>query len=156
MLIIAGIVVGAIVLLGLIGFVMTKRQERAARGPGMPMQLPGVPPSMPSQMVVPGMLPNGRPVPMLMMMSGPRTGERVALRNGFLIGKQPGCDLVIEDGYTSTQHAQIAMDGSGNCVLYDRGSTNGTFVNGNRIQTMPLQHGVSIKIGSIEMRFLTQ
>jgi pSer/pThr/pTyr-binding forkhead associated (FHA) protein len=73
-----------------------------------------------------------------------------------LIGKQPGCDLIFEDGYTSSQHAQIAMDAAGNCKLYDRGSTNGTFVNGVQIQEAGLEHGVSIRIGSTEMRFLAQ
>ena len=81
-------------------------------------------------------------------MSGPRTGERHMLRNGFMIGKQPGCDLLIEDGFTSSQHAQIVMDPVGNCVLYDHASTNGTYINGNRITQLPLQHGASIRIGS--------
>ena len=89
-------------------------------------------------------------------MSGPRTGERILLHNGFLIGKQPGCHLLIEDGYTSSQHAQVGMDAQGNCTLFDRQSTNGTFVNGNRITALALQHGASIKIGSIELRFLAQ
>ena len=64
------------------------------------------------------------------------------LLNGFLIGKQPGCNLMIEDGYTSSQHAQIGMDAHGNCKLFDRGSTNGTFVNGDRITESALQHGI--------------
>src|SRR5262249_62084493 len=68
--------------------------------------------------------------PSLLIMTGPRAGERIALRHGFLIGKAPGCDLVIDDGYTSGHHVQIGMDSFGNCSLYDRGSTNGTFVNG--------------------------
>ena len=90
-------------------------------------------------------------------MSGPRTGERHLLRNGFLIGKQPGCDLLIEDGYTSSQHAQIGMDAHGNCKLYDRGSTNGTYVNGVRDhRDARSQHGITIRIGSTEMRFLAE
>jgi len=52
------------------------------------------------------------------------------LRHGFTIGKAPTCDLVIEDGYTSTHHAQIVMDAIGNCKVFDQGSTNGTFING--------------------------
>ena len=74
----------------------------------------------------------------------------------LLIGKQPGCDLLIEDGYTSSQHAQVSMDAVGNCQLFDRGSTNGTFVNGSRITQMPLQHGAQIRIGSTELIFLAQ
>lgn len=105
---------------------------------------------------VPASLPGGRPVPQLLILSGPRTGERVALRHGFLIGKAPGCDLLLEDGFTSSHHAQIGMDHFGNCRLYDRGSTNGTFLNGVRVTEAVLEHGVSIRIGSTELRFLAQ
>lgn len=181
-LLVGGILVGAIVILGVIGFFITKRQQSQIQmppamppgwQPGMPLppgwqppQMPAPrPPKQPKQKkpkkgavpaVPPGYLPNGRPIPALMITSGPRTGERHLLRNGYLIGKQPGCDLVIEDGYTSSMHAQISMDDTGACRLYDRGSTNGTFVNGVRITDTPLQHGITIRIGSIEMRFLAE
>jgi pSer/pThr/pTyr-binding forkhead associated (FHA) protein len=94
--------------------------------------------------------------PHLMFLDGPRAGQRVPLRHGFMIGKAPNCDLVIEDGYTSTNHAQIGMDAVGNCKLFDQGSTNGTFVNGVRVTEANLEHGISIKIGSTELRFLAQ
>jgi hypothetical protein len=94
--------------------------------------------------------------PCLYVINGPRAGQRLPLRHGFAIGKAPGCDLQIEDGFTSSHHAQITMDGWGNCVLYDRGSTNGTFVNGVRITESPLTHGVSVKIGSTELRYLAE
>ena len=177
LLLVAGVAVGAIVLLGVIGYVMTRRQQ-AIRPPGMPGAVPGAPgavpgmpgmpgvvpgvpgampgmPAMPAA-AMPGMLPNGRPIPALLVMSGPLAGQRVQLRHGFLIGKQPGCDLLIDDGYTSSQHAQIGMDAAGNCRLYDRGSTNGTFINGVPVRETALEHGVTIRIGSTELRFLAQ
>jgi pSer/pThr/pTyr-binding forkhead associated (FHA) protein len=83
-------------------------------------------------------------------------GEQVALRNGFTIGKQQGNDLLIDDGFTSSQHAQIGMDAAGNCRLYDRGSTNGTYINGVRITETALQHGCTIRIGSTELRYLAE
>jgi pSer/pThr/pTyr-binding forkhead associated (FHA) protein len=92
----------------------------------------------------------------LYVLNGPLAGQRLPLRHGFLIGKAPGSDLLVEDGFASSQHAQIAMDAWGNCTLYDRGSTNGTFVNGVRVHEYALAHGVSVKIGSIELRFLAE
>lgn len=157
--------VGVLVLLGFIGYLMQKKQARPQMpaAPGMPGVAPGAAapvagkPQMPVMPVMqPGLLPNGRPIPALLIMSGPRAGERLLLHNGFLIGKQPGCHLQIEDGYTSSQHAQVYMDAQGNVTLMDRQSTNGTFVNGDRINAMPLQHGASIRIGSTELRFLAQ
>jgi hypothetical protein len=160
-LLILGIVLGAAIVLGVIGYLMSKRQHHEPAVPGQPQ--PTSPPRKQKQakqaqapIVQPGLLPNGRPIPALLITSGPRTGERHLLFNGFLIGKQPGCNLIFEDGYTSSQHAQIGMDANGMCKLYDRGSTNGTYVNGVRITESPLQHGLVIRIGSTEMRFLAE
>lgn len=185
LLLVGGILVGAVVVLGVVGFFITKAQHKQQHHPSMyPGHMPGqmppgmvpgqmtppgiaVPPSQPPQpkkqkkqkgqpAVAPGLLPNGRPIPALLVMSGPLAGQRFMLHNGFLIGKQPGCNLVLPDGATSSQHAQIGMDPLGACKLYDRGSTNGTYINGARITEMPLQHGASIKIGSTEIRFLAE
>jgi pSer/pThr/pTyr-binding forkhead associated (FHA) protein len=102
------------------------------------------------------MLPNGTWAPTLLVMTGPLAGKRLYVRNGFLIGKQPGCDLQIDDQYASSQHCQIGMDAAGNCKLYDRGSTNGTLLNGVPVTEAVLQNGVTIRIGGVEIRFLTQ
>lgn len=156
-LLIGGIGLGAIVLLGVIGYVMSKRQ-------GAPKPPPGVAP-VPGAGMVPGVAapaaaapppvavnPNG---PCLMYLAGPKTGERIPLFHGFVIGKEPNCNLIIEDGFTSGHHAQIGMDAM-NVNLYDMGSTNGTFVNGVRIQQKTLEHGVTVRIGSTDLRFLAQ
>ncbi len=191
LLLIGGIGVGAVVVLGVIGFFITKAQQRRpppmyppGMYPGMQQMPPGMqmPPGvqMPPGMQMPpgvqmpqapakkekkkkgaaalppGFLPNGRPIPALMIMSGPLAGQRHMIHNGYLIGKQPGCNLILPDGAASSQHAQIGMDTDGNCKLYDRGSTNGTFINGNRVTEMALLHGASITIGSTEMRFLAE
>ena len=154
-LMIVGGIVGLLFVLGFIGWLMSKRSPRIPMPPGAVMPQATMP-SMPPQGAVPGLLPNGRPIPALLVMNGPRAGQRLFLRHGFLIGKQPGCDLQIEDGFTSSQHAQIAMDQAGTCRIYDRNSTNGTFVNNARITDQALEHGASIRIGSTELRFLAQ
>lgn len=95
--------------------------------------------------------------PSLLVLSGPLQGRRLPLRHGFSIGKAPGCDLVLAgDGFASSQHAQILMDTAGGCTLLDKGSTNGTFVNGVRTQQMRLAHGMSIRVGGTDLRFLAQ
>jgi hypothetical protein len=168
-LLIGGILVGVVVLLGVIGYFMTKRQQSAgpmdpdaiiaaaqakAMGSKPPAQH-GVSPEMQAHaaQVVASAAITG---PRFYIASGPRMGEQVALRNGFTIGKQQGNDLLIDDGFTSSQHAQIGMDQFGNCRIYDRGSTNGTYVNGQRVTEYVLEHGMAIRIGSTELRFLAQ
>ena len=169
-LLIGGILVGIVVVLGLIGFVITKRQEAQAAAPPL---VPGaVPPSKPPKSKPPKSKPPAsqpppeipRPVaapigpgPKLYIMSGPRTGEQLMLKHGFTIGKAGYSDLLIEDGFTSTNHAQVGMDHFGNCRLYDMNSTNGTYVNGVRVTgEHVLENGNTIKIGSTELRFLAQ
>jgi hypothetical protein len=150
---IVGGAVALILVLGLIGFAMSKRTKPIPLPPGvvMPGQAPMPQPQLPVAQAAPG-----RMVPHLMFMAGPRAGERIPLRHGFLVGKAPGCDLLIEDGYTSSHHAQFAMDHAGHVRLYDRGSTNGTYVNGARISEAPLEHGATIRFGSTDVRFLAQ
>ncbi|MBT8493998.1 MAG: FHA domain-containing protein [Deltaproteobacteria bacterium] len=90
----------------------------------------------------------------VMVMSGAGSGQKLPLRHGFLIGTGRECDLTVQDSGASTYHAQIVFDAGGGALLIDKGSTNGTFVNGTRITQMRLGHGAMIRIGSTELRFL--
>ncbi len=60
--------------------------------------------------------------------------ERIRLDRPVLtLGRDPSCDLVLDHPTVSRLHAQIRkMDG--NFVLFDLKSTNGTFVNGQRVE----------------------
>ncbi|MEJ7600301.1 MAG: FHA domain-containing protein [Kofleriaceae bacterium] len=173
-LLIVGILIGIVVLLGVIGWVITKRQQAAE--PAVPLPPGSFPPSKPPkskppkskppksqpppELVAPVAAPVVAPVgpgPKLYVMSGPRTGEQLMLKHGFTIGKAPHSNLQLDDGFTSSNHAQIGMDHFGNCRLYDMQSTNGTFVNGVRVTGEHiLEHGNTLKIGSTELRFLAQ
>ncbi len=165
-LLIGGIVVGALVVLGLIGFVMTKRQELSsqvgtAETPANMHGVPQVPQSRPPKTLamsssppvdVPGIPSAG--AARLYIMSGPYAGRELPLKHGFFIGKAAGCDLLLDDGFTSGHHAQFVIDGAGKITLFDYGSTNGTFIDGQKITSAVLEHGCTIKIGSTEIRFL--
>jgi hypothetical protein len=165
---IGGLLVGIVVLLGVIGFVMTRRQQAAAdpaHPPGATPPPRSKPPktkppkSKPPSLAPPAAIsqpPAEITGPRFYILNGPRTGEVLAVKHGFSIGKTPGCDLTIDDGYTSGHHAQIGMDHFGNCRVFDRGSTNGTFINGVRVTEYALEHGNTLRVGSTELRFLSQ
>ncbi len=82
------------------------------------------------------------------------SGDRIELGEGrHVIGRLADCAIVINDGNTSRQHAQIHRAGSG-YVIADLGSTNGTFVNGQRlIADHRLADGDIVTVGSVSLRF---
>ena len=70
-------------------------------------------------------------------MTGGKAGERYRLvKEKTIIGRHPGCDIVVDSGSVSRQHAAIEMKDGGWCVE-DLGSRNGTIVNG---ETLTGQH----------------
>jgi len=69
----------------------------------------------------------------LVMHSGPTPGKTFPLEGEVItIGREAGNGIVINDAEVSRKHAQLTFQG-GKYVLTDIGSTNGTFVNGQRI-----------------------
>ncbi len=71
------------------------------------------------------------------------------LRQGqTLIGRSPYCSLVISSGRVSREHAIVILTGS-TLELEDLGSSNGTFLNGKKIQERrELALGDAIRIGT--------
>lgn len=70
------------------------------------------------------------------------------------IGRQEGQSLRLKgDKKVSTSHARITATGGERFLIEDLGSTNGTYVNGERIQASPLRPGDRVKIGHTLMVF---
>ena len=71
----------------------------------------------------------------------------------FLIGRQTTCDIVIADHNVSRVHAEIRVV-QGTWEIDDRGSTNGTRVNGTMIvEPTPLASGDVIAFGAVNIHF---
>jgi hypothetical protein len=71
-------------------------------------------------------------LPAVVVTTGPEAGRRVELGLEMAIGREEG-DLVVEDPEVSRRHAVLRRSG-GSVVVEDLDSTNGTFVNGERIR----------------------
>jgi len=68
---------------------------------------------------------------------------------GLKVGRGKQNDVIVPDHFTSIEHARFRMR-RGTLTIEDLGSTNGTYVNGERIDTpVDLVVGDYVKIGSI-------
>jgi len=72
--------------------------------------------------------------------------------DAITIGRLPECQVTINDKGASRRHAQI-RHANGTYVLTDLGSTNGTRLNGQTIQTRELVDGDRITIGTTTLEF---
>jgi len=69
----------------------------------------------------------------LVMHAGPTPGKTFPLEGeGITIGREAGNGIIINNAEVSRKHAQLSLQG-GKYIISDIGSTNGTFVNGQRI-----------------------
>src|SRR5919206_2469398 len=93
----------------------------------------------------------------LKITSGGNAGQTVDVTgNEFTIGREAGCDLVLADGKASRRHAALKPLPDGRATLYDMGSSNGTYVNGQRIQSTVLSGNEQIQIGDTIITALVQ
>lgn len=84
----------------------------------------------------------------LRVVRGPQTGVDIALHEGTLsIGRDPRCDIFLNDMTVSRRHAEIEV-GAKRCVLRDKNSFNGVWVNDRAIETCLLKSGDLIQIGA--------
>jgi pSer/pThr/pTyr-binding forkhead associated (FHA) protein len=68
------------------------------------------------------------------------------------LGRDVNNTIVIEDPFASTEHAVLTFRGR-SWYLEDRLSTNGTFVNGGRVQGVaPLGFGDELQVGMARLR----
>ncbi len=97
------------------------------------------------------------PVARLAGSAGPLAGQELKLFGGrSKLGKAPSEEsgtvvLVVADPYLSKDHAAFEA-GAGGVVIRDLGSTNGTFVNGQRVERAVLTDGDELRLGASVLR----
>jgi FHA domain len=85
-------------------------------------------------------------MPAVVVKTGSEAGRRLELGGAVAIGRQDA-DLVLEDPEVSRRHAVLRREGE-SIVVEDLDSTNGTFVNGERIRSpIPIGPGDLVRVG---------
>ncbi|MDI6822661.1 MAG: DUF3662 and FHA domain-containing protein [Actinomycetota bacterium] len=100
------------------------------------------------------LMPMEEPIPpkgMLMLKSGARR-EFPLTKPLTTLGRLPTNDIVLPDPNVSRIHAEIRLEERG-LVIRDLKSTNGTLVNGKRIEEQLLRDGDLITLGTTELEF---
>ncbi len=105
----------------------------------------------PAAEVVPEPIPEPQPQPETATLEWPG-GTLVIEQRVTVIGRSSECDVRLDDANTSRRHAELRRIGDGYSVV-DLGSTNGTEVNGQRIQETALMNGDVISIGTTKITF---
>ncbi|MFN8605965.1 MAG: FHA domain-containing protein [Vulcanimicrobiota bacterium] len=84
----------------------------------------------------------------LQPLTGGQAGAILRIRaNPTLIGRSEDCHLVLNEAGISRIHAQIVWQESAEFTVEDLGSTNGTYLNGQEVQSSLLRCGDRIEIG---------
>jgi len=76
-------------------------------------------------------------------------------KDQIIIGRQPGCDVSLNNAAVSREHAKIVKTSSG-WAIEDLRSLNGVWINGKRVESRPelLRHKDVVSIGKEKLEFL--
>jgi pSer/pThr/pTyr-binding forkhead associated (FHA) protein len=87
----------------------------------------------------------------LVVERGPRAGMTFLLGDGgTTVGRHPESDIFLDDITVSRHHCRFLTTDAG-LEVEDSGSTNGTYVNGSRIDRSALQPGDEVLIGRFHL-----
>jgi DNA-binding winged helix-turn-helix (wHTH) protein len=99
------------------------------------------------------MVRNNSELPILVAQTGPLSGQRWAVETTLVVGREPGCEIVIPNREVSRYHARFTLTPEG-VTVEDLGSKNGTHCNGKAIaEPTILQDGDIIQI-ALAQQFL--
>jgi hypothetical protein len=94
-------------------------------------------------------------VGVLLIKRGSQAGSRFALDQPLVTaGRHPDSDIFLDDVTVSRRHAEFRRE-SGEFVVIDVGSLNGTYVNREPVDQAVLANGDEVQIGKFRLVFLT-
>jgi len=91
----------------------------------------------------------------LLVKGGVTDKREYALEEGktYLMGRSREAAVIVKDKLASRNHCKVTATGPEEWTVADLGSSNGTYVNRQRITTRILSHGDTVQIGSAMLEF---
>jgi hypothetical protein len=91
---------------------------------------------------------------LLVVRRGPNSGSRFLLDGELTTaGRHPQSDIFLDDVTVSRRHVEFRRQPDGSFTVADVGSLNGTYVNRERIDSVPLNNGDEVQIGKYRLVF---
>ncbi|MEV6013444.1 FHA domain-containing protein [Streptomyces sp. NPDC051976] len=91
---------------------------------------------------------------LLIVRRGPNSGSRFLLDGELTTaGRHPQSDIFLDDVTVSRRHVEFRRGPDGGFTVSDVGSLNGTYVNRERIDAVPLANGDEVQIGKYRLVF---
>lgn len=81
----------------------------------------------------------------------PEKTFRILPGNVRTIGRATGADFIVDAALVSRVHCRVTALPGGELEIRDLESTNGTYVNGERIETARLAPGDRLQVGRVEL-----
>ena len=91
---------------------------------------------------------------LILMIDGVATHKFPLDRDVTSVGRSSECDIHIDDPLVSGRHAVIERVDDGAFQLRDLESTNGSFVNDDKVGTRPLEHDDQLRFGLHSFKFV--
>ncbi|MBI1290764.1 HD domain-containing protein [bacterium] len=91
----------------------------------------------------------------LTCQNGPAKGRTLTINGPTTVGREATCGIMLDDPKVSRVHGTFVVR-DGRLYFNDNKSTNGTFLNGERVSEAEIQHGDVLKLGSNEFALLQE
>jgi pSer/pThr/pTyr-binding forkhead associated (FHA) protein len=90
------------------------------------------------------------------VIEGPDAGMKTQFSKGNMVIGRLNADVVLKDSDISRRHALVEAYTRDKIFIKDLASTNGTFVNGQKVTYDKLKHGDKVRVGKTVLKFLVE